>query len=770
MGKASRDLRLWRCARFVAGAFILSVVGILGLPSRLAGQVLPRVENVAQQPLAAQILRLDETMDFLGAPFKPQDKAALRRAVEETNASESVQHIQDILDPYVLFGVQINAEERVDVFRGPAKPVLVEQGWRAFLVKVINQAGVTAELKVESPNSGPVYITSTGSPRPKLTLTNADIRNRWLNVYLYDKRPLEAQLSGLALEYAIVEIYSRDAGKREAKISFNVGQGTQDIGFKNDVNVVFTCLPATTMKLRVLDQNGQPTIASFIFQDQQGRIYPFPDKRLAPDFYFQPQVYRGDGESITLPPGEYTVEYTRGPEYLVQKKAFTVGEKPETPTFHLKRWINMAALAWYSGDDHIHPAGCSHYQDPSQGVYPKDMIRQIIGEGLSVGNVLDWAPCWYFQKQFITGRVSKLSRPDCIMRYDVEVSGFPSSFNGHLVLLNLKSPDYPGTTEIEQWPTWDLPILRWVHTQGAIGGYAHSGWGLEVRTDQLPNYAMPPFDGIGANEYIVDVTYPGAVDFISAGDTPAIWELSIWYHTLNCGFRVPISGETDFPCIFDERAGVGRVYVQVNGKLTYQKWIEGVRTGRSYVSDGKSHLPNFKVNGVMVGTQNSEVRLARPGTIHVTAQVAAWLSPQPDEAIHDLPYDQKPYWSLERARIGNTREVPLEVVVNARSVAHQDIEADGTLQKVSFDVPIKQSSWVALRILYSSHTNPIYVIVGGQPIRASRESAEWCLRAVNQCWRAKQAGISSTERSAAAAAYAHAREVYRRILAQSHTP
>ena len=47
---------------------------------------------------------------------------------------------------------------------------------------------------------------------------------------------------------------------------------------------------------------------------------------------------------------------------------------------------------------------------------------------------------------------------------------------------------------------------------------------------------MPAFDGIGANEYIADVTRPKAVDFISAGDTPYVWELNIWYHTLNVGF------------------------------------------------------------------------------------------------------------------------------------------------------------------------------------------------------------------------------------------
>ena len=66
-------------------------------------------------------------------------------------------------------------------------------------------------------------------------------------------------------------------------------------------------------------------------------------------------------------------------------------------------------------------------------------------------------------------------------------------------------------------------------------GFAHSGWGLAVSTDKLPNYEMPGFDGIGANEYIVDVTYPNTVDFISTMDTPYPWELNIWYHTLERG-------------------------------------------------------------------------------------------------------------------------------------------------------------------------------------------------------------------------------------------
>jgi hypothetical protein len=269
------------------------------------------------------------------------------------------------------------------------------------------------------------------------------------------------------------------------------------------------------------------------------------------------------------------------------------------------------------------------------------------------------------------------------MRYDVEVSGFPSSFNGHLVLLRLKDQDYPGTKMIEDWPTWDLPILKWAKSQGAVVGFAHSGWGLEVKTSELPNYDMSTFDGVGANEYVVDVTHD-TVDFISAVDTPYVWELNVWYHTLNAGFRTRISGETDFPCIYGQRVGMGRSYVQLDKKLDFDSWADGIRLGRSYVSDGKSHLMDFRVNGQLVGTHSSELKLNKAATVHITARVAARLDEKPNEGIRTLPYTERPYWDIERARVGNAREVPVEVIINGQSVARKNILADGSLQDITW--------------------------------------------------------------------------------------
>jgi hypothetical protein len=353
------------------------------------------------------------------------------------------------------------------------------------------------------------------------------------------------------------------------------------------------------------------------------------------------------------------------------------------------------------------------------------------------------------------------------MRYDVEISGFPSSHAGHLVLLGLKDQDYPGTKLLEDWPTWTKPILRWAKAQDAVVGFAHSGWGLEVKSKELPNYEMPGFDGIGANEYIVDVTHPNTVDFISAGDTPYVWELNIWYHTLNVGFRTRISGETDFPCIYDDNVGLARSYAKVEAPLTYRKWIDAVRAGRNYASDGKSHLLDFSVNGVEAGTRDSEVRLDKPGRVKVTMRAAAHLPQQPNDAIRLLAYDVKPYWELERARIGTSREVPVELVVNGMPVATQKLVADGTMRTLTFEVAIDRSSWIAARILPSSHTNPVFTTVEGKPIRASRRSAEWCLNAVNQCWTQKSARIRAGELDEARQAYDHARQVYRQRVGES---
>jgi hypothetical protein len=752
-------------------------VALLALALQEADR-LPLVNDAELQPLRVHIGRLREALDYLGQPLSKDAAAALDAALKEPDAAKALRGIQETLDPLCLAGVHINPESRVKVAPGAAARMLAEQGWVQFLLKVHNEAGVTAPLKAASPQA----LSMFNSPKDK-------IEDRWLDLKSFDDRPLQKNLSGVRLEYRILQLYSRDAGKRAAVLSFDVGQGTQDLGFRNDVTLTFDVQQSLPLTFRVKDSDGKPASAGFVIRDPQGRVYPSQAKRTRPDFAFHPQIYRADGESIRLPRGTYTIDATRGPEYLAEKKMVTIGDGPATVEIALRRWVDPSTLGWWSGDHHIHAAGCAHYEKPEEGVYPPDMLKHILGEDLKVGSTLTWGPGFDFQKQFFTGKTDAVSVYPYLIRYDIEISGFGSHQSGHLCLLRLKDQMYPGGTSKTHWPTLCLNSLKWAKKQGAVCGPAHSGWGLGLQSDALPNYDIPPFDSIGAIEYIVDVTHevPGpdgkpvpAVDFISHGDTPYVWEHNIWYHTLNAGFRTRISGETDFPCIYGERVGLGRSYVKIDGKLDYDLWCEGIRLGRTYVSDGKSHLIDFKVNGVELGTQGSEVRLDAAGKVTVSAKVAAMLPEAPDRSIR--PYsdviakaggqgskwaaDLKPFWHVERARIGETRDVKVEVIVNGYPVASKVVKADGVMGDVSFEVPIERSSWVALRILGTSHTNPVFVVVGGKPIRASRRSVDWCLKSVDRCWSQKERFIAAAEKEEAVAAYEHARLVYRKLLAE----
>ena len=242
------------------------LIGLLLGSQPTQAQSLPTVAEVNLQPLKAQVNRLIQAKEYLGEPFTEATKRALGQALGQADESEAVVSVQEILDKQCLADIQINPESRVKVNAGPAKRILVEQGWRNHLVKVRNEAGVTAPLQANSPNASP----HAGS-------TKEQIPDRWLGLSVFNSQPLTKSLSGLELEYRIIQLYSRDAGKRDAKLSFDVGQGTQDLGFRNEVSLLFDCQPAHNLSLQVLDENGKP------IYNESGKVMKGPN-------YFKPNL------------------------------------------------------------------------------------------------------------------------------------------------------------------------------------------------------------------------------------------------------------------------------------------------------------------------------------------------------------------------------------------------------------------------------------------------------------------------------------------------
>lgn len=644
---------------------------------------LPRVA-VEDQPLAANAARLVEALEALGSPLSDDEAAAVKAAAKAQDAMR----LQTLLDSRAQFAVTLPKGGGIKVVRGPAAAALQQGGFTPVVVKIVNEKGVKSPLKITSPQDGAVYSgASLGSlTRQQQTELNANENtkgetNRFLSVEMHTAAPLAGKLSGLEVEYVIALIYSSASGKREARIGFEVATQDKEKPARDEIGLSLDIRPAVPVKLSILDEDGSPTVGRLVFRDARGRVYPPQPKRLAPDFFFQPQIYRKDGDVVLLPPGEFTLEASRGPEYRVLERKVHVPEKGEARlAVKLSRWVDPPAFGFFGGDHHIHAAGCAHYTSPTEGVRPEHMFLQVKGEGLSVGCVLTWGPCYLHQRQFFAPAAHELSDPRTLLKYDLEISGFGSQQLGHVCLLNLKDQTYPGSegTATKGWPTWTTPVMRWAKEQGGVTGYAHSASGLAIdpaaaskrllaaldasgdslltpdeavagllpepfatidadksgtltlaelvashdrAAEQLPNLAIPEMNGPGAMEICVS-TSEGVCDFISAMDTARIQEWNTWYHLLNCGFPLKASGETDFPCMSSRNVGQGRVYVQLGQpeRLDFVAWCRALAQGRSYVSDGYAHALGFTVSGVAPGF--GDVALRESGEVAVRAKVS----------------------------------------------------------------------------------------------------------------------------------------------------
>lgn len=142
----------------------LSLLSALSLNALAAA--LPIVSEVEWQPFVAQVRRLIEATDYLGAPFSAADKVALNTAMASPDHKAAVVKLQQTLDRYALLGVHINPEMRVKVAAGDAKPELMQDGWRQFLVKVANESGTTAPLAAVSPNAQSVHNVRAAATPP----------------------------------------------------------------------------------------------------------------------------------------------------------------------------------------------------------------------------------------------------------------------------------------------------------------------------------------------------------------------------------------------------------------------------------------------------------------------------------------------------------------------------------------------------------------------------------------------------------------------------
>ncbi|HVR74731.1 MAG TPA: hypothetical protein VMT52_10385, partial [Planctomycetota bacterium] len=172
----------------------------------------PAASRVESQPLLAQAARVEAALELLGSPLPAETRAALKKA-RETGGDEAVTAaVEAALDPFCVAAVRIAPDGGLSACAAKETPELIMEGWRTFLIKVLNEAGTDSMLQVESPNAGPVPNAPPG-----------EVKKRWLDLHVYNSQPVLPALGGLALEYRVLELYSRDAGDLEAELRFRLG-------------------------------------------------------------------------------------------------------------------------------------------------------------------------------------------------------------------------------------------------------------------------------------------------------------------------------------------------------------------------------------------------------------------------------------------------------------------------------------------------------------------------------------------------------------------
>ena len=189
--------------------------------------------NPPNSLLMQNALNIQQAMSYLGSPLSPDDSETLnqlkgRVGIDDAGVGFAIQRL---LDPYCLAGIEIEHDGSLTVTSNTPALELQQGGWKSYLVRITNYAGYSGRLKVKSPNSEPLFVETRGQTRmmPEEMFTLKQLDQRFLALSLFRNAPLQANLSGHHVEYAILQIYSRKSGRLQADLDFYLADYYKDM-------------------------------------------------------------------------------------------------------------------------------------------------------------------------------------------------------------------------------------------------------------------------------------------------------------------------------------------------------------------------------------------------------------------------------------------------------------------------------------------------------------------------------------------------------------
>lgn len=289
-----------------------------------------------------------------------------------------------------------------------------------------------------------------------------------------------------------------------------------------------------------------------------------------------------------LPRGRVLVEAARGFEYEPLRQWVEIEPGQQDLTLRLRRWIDMNAERYFSGDTHVH------------FLSPQASHTEAGAEDLNVVNLLQsqWGHFFSNTTDF-RGRPSVSREGNTIVYVSQENR---QHILGHLSLLGLKEPVMPwcsgGPSESELGGSLETTLSHWADACHAQGG-----------TVIIPHVPAPN----GEPAALVATGRADAVEMLEQ----LSYEHLEYYRYLNGGYRLPLVGGTD-KMSSHVPVGLYRTYVYIppDQPFTYENWCRHLRGGHTFVSGGP--LLWFSVEGQSIG---STLAVRGGGTVEVEATV-----------------------------------------------------------------------------------------------------------------------------------------------------
>lgn len=464
-----------------------------------------------------------------------------------------------------------------------------------------------------------------------------------------------------------LKVYNRALAPEEVRQEF---QCTQSIALLDPETRARRLAKYLTAKLmgQIVDEKGRPVSVRVRAKATDGKCYG--PKKL---HYASGHFYAIDGRlEIKVPPGQVGVEVWHGPEYVPEVRTVQVkAGEPQSLSLALKRFVDMPSAGWYGGDHHI------HYR--THGQILEDWTPTF-AEACSVAR----AAGLHFASLKETIKNAPIAQEGFIAREDAFEGRSHRNVGGHVCWVNVAEQPNPDTFAF-------LEAQR----LNAIGSHTHPA-GMTGRVDNPKELMM-------ARDMALAVPL-GHVPIwdVFWGGNDAAWMPATWYRFLNLGFRLAGAGwsDTDLNLAHAGPPGTCRVYAKLD-RLGWDKVVEAYRAGRTFVTNGPLLL--LRVNGQDPGAVISLDTKASPLSVEVEAH----------------------------AQSGVQR---VEIVVNGKVA--QTLPAAAAHVRQTTSLPVADTCWVAARCVAKrnpyfgchAHTSPVYVQVGGRPMRPRQEDIDYFLK------------------------------------------